>query len=384
LRNSDPARAFHPALEAEYVRHHLLRYRTLIRVASSLAVLLTLSRAIEQALTGGVSPVLCIQIAFALTVALALNALSWSRRFGSLYLPCAETLVPIRNAIAGAHFAQVAALGQLDLLMTVPLLLISPFFFLGLRYRASLISAVLTTVSYITTAALVHLPTAVAIRSSAYMIVTLLAVAISSRQLERGSRASFLETRLVAELAQLDSLTGAKNRRVFEEHLARIWRQAAEDHRPIAILMIDVDHFKSYNDRYGHLAGDEALRRVAHALQRLVSRPLDILARYGGEEFAVILYDIDGHEAQEIADRMRRAILGLGIEHRSAQHSPVVTVSIGVAAIDPTLQRDARGAVQLADEALYAAKLNGRNRIELMDHTQYQLLSTGVFSSAVA
>jgi two-component system chemotaxis family response regulator WspR len=176
-------------------------------------------------------------------------------------------------------------------------------------------------------------------------------------------------------------LTGAKNRRVFNEHLARIWLQAAADRRALSILLIDVDHFKAYNDRYGHLAGDDALRRVARAVQASVHRPLDLVARYGGEEFAVILYDVPGSQAQEIAERMRLAVMDLGVEHRASRTAEMVTISIGVAAIEPRADRECRGALQLADQALYEAKIRGRNTVELMDDTEYQFLVTGVFST---
>lgn len=382
LRNADPTRVFEPSLEAEYVRHHLARHRTLIRVVSSLAVLLTLAQTIEQAAAHALTSTRCLHAALGLVASILISALSWSRRFDTLYLPSAEFLVPIRNATAAASFAQ-AAHGHPEVLMTVPLMLISPFFFLGLRYRASMLTAALVTGYFIVGAILGDLPLPVVIHSSAYLIVTLIALAIAARQLERGSRTSFIESRLAAEVAQLDPLTGIKNRRVLDQHLACIWQQAAERHRAVAFLLIDVDHFKAYNDRYGHLAGDDVLRKVAQALQHLVHRPMDILARYGGEEFAVTLYDVDGPAAAQIAENMRRAILALGIEHHAAQRFAQVTVSIGVAAIEPTLQRDPRGALQLADEALYTAKLAGRNCVELMDETQYQHLSTGVFSTAV-
>jgi diguanylate cyclase (GGDEF)-like protein len=177
-------------------------------------------------------------------------------------------------------------------------------------------------------------------------------------------------------------LTGLKNRRVFDEQLSRLWQQAVEDRRSIAMLLIDVDHFKPFNDRYGHQAGDQALQRVAQTLQAFVSRPLDVLARYGGEEFAVILYDIDAREAEELAERMRRAVSELAIEHHGSRVRATLTISVGVALIEPSRDRQARGALQLADQALYEAKIRGRNRVALMDQTAHRLLETGVFRRA--
>src|SRR5262249_55396704 len=150
-----------------------------------------------------------------------------------------------------------------------------------------------------------ELPLTVLLRSSGFLVVTAGISAMGAWQIERQSRRSFLEGRLIAQLAEHDALTGAKNRRVFDEHLARLWQQAVDDRRPLAILLIDVDHFKGYNDLYGHQAGDVALQHVAKAVQAQIHRPLDLLSRYGGEEFAALLYDVDGPQARDIAERMR-------------------------------------------------------------------------------
>jgi diguanylate cyclase (GGDEF)-like protein len=120
------------------------------------------------------------------------------------------------------------------------------------------------------------------------------------------------------------------------------------------------------------------LRRVAQALQTFVTRPLDVLARYGGEEFAVILYDMDAREAEGLAERMRRAVGALAIKQEGS--GAAVTISVGVAAIQPSAERKSRGALQLADQALYEAKVRGRNRVELLDDAAHRLLVTGVFS----
>src|SRR5690606_33074371 len=123
----------------------------------------------------------------------------------------------------------------------------------------------------------------IAARTTAFLLVGTAACGIAARHLEHWARKSFLESRLISELAQHDALTGLKNRRVFDEQLDALWAQAIEEGRSLAFFLIDVDHFKPFNDRHGHQAGDRALRRVAETLQRYVSRPLDVLARYGGE-----------------------------------------------------------------------------------------------------
>jgi diguanylate cyclase (GGDEF)-like protein len=297
-----------------------------------------------------------------------------------LYTPVARIVVPARNAVASALIAAAAALGQLEILMIMPMMVLGPFFFLGLQFRTALVTVLLTVASFVAGAVFYELPTPVALRACAFLLLTVAACAVAALQVERWSRRSFVESRLIAEFALHDALTGTKNRRVFDEHLARLWQQARDDRRSLAILLIDVDHFKAYNDRYGHQAGDETLRRVAETLQYFVRRPLDVLARYGGEEFAVILYDTDAGYARDMAERMRRAVSALGIEHRGSRDYGTLTISIGIAVLEPTRERQPEGALQLADEALYAAKTSGRNKVELKDEDEHKLLVTGVFS----
>jgi diguanylate cyclase (GGDEF)-like protein/PAS domain S-box-containing protein len=169
--------------------------------------------------------------------------------------------------------------------------------------------------------------------------------------------------RRLEALAGQDGLTGLANRRTFNDALAREHRRALRDRTRVAMIMIDVDWFKSFNDRYGHPAGDECLKRVSGAIENTLPRPGDIVARYGGEEFAVLLPNTDENGAALMADRIRRAVLALAIEH-DASPAGVATISAGVAtwapnAIDTgleTLMRD-------ADRALYRAKDNGRNAV---------------------
>jgi diguanylate cyclase (GGDEF)-like protein len=380
LQRGCPNLRFSPKLEAEYLRAHLLHSRTVIRVACMLAALVAAFRGVEQAFAGPWNSILLFDFGLVISGSIMLASIAWSPAFERLYLQWAQIIVPVRNSIVAAHIAEAAAHGQLEMLMVLPIVLLGPFFFLGLRFRTALLSGVLTVASFIAYAIFFELALPVALRSSAFLLMALIACAIAARHLEKWSRTSFLETRFIAELAQQDALTGTKNRRVFDEHLARLWPQAIEDGRAIAILLIDVDHFKAYNDRYGHQAGDEVLRRVAQTVQALVLRPLDVLARYGGEEFAAVLYDVDGNQAMATADRIRRAVEELDIKHRGSRTSAVVTISVGVAVIEPTLERNPRGALQLADQALYEAKVRGRNRVELMNDAEYQMLVTGVFS----
>ena len=382
LQRDSPKLRFAPALEAQYLRARLLESRTLIRVVSVFPVALTLARLAERGYERLWNTGFLIAFALILAGSIALAAIAWSSRFERLYPKWARLIVPLRNSIVAAQIAGAAAHGQPEVLMLLPITLIGPFFFLGLPLRTALVCCAVTVATHIVFATLFGLPRPVALRSDALLLGSVAACVIAVWNLERTSRRSFLEGKLIAELAQRDALTGTKNRRVFDAHLDDLWQQAIDTRHGIAILLIDVDYFKAYNDHYGHQAGDESLRQVARAVQKLVCRPLDILTRYGGEEFAAILYDVDESQARELADQIRRAVADLCIEHRASRTWSRITISVGVAAIQPTADRTPRGVLQLADQALYAAKVRGRNRVELMNDNHHSLLDTGVFSIA--
>lgn len=211
------------------------------------------------------------------------------------------------------------------------------------------------------------------------LIFTNVIGAIVCYSLERANRINFLESQLLMETARRDGLTGIANRRTFDEHVDRIWSRAAQDGMPLTLLLIDIDHFKAYNDCYGHQAGDECLRRVAWSLSARARRPLDIAARYGGEEFAMVLYDARRQDAEDMARQIQAGIEALAIAHpASPTGNQRLTVSIGIACIEPLSGRSHYGFIQLADEALYAAKARGRNCIVIMDK-EYGELSTGTF-----
>ncbi|MBN1237760.1 MAG: GGDEF domain-containing protein [Gammaproteobacteria bacterium] len=372
-------RSFSGGFEAEYLRGQLLGNRKLIRVTCVLAVMLAAVRGLEQLLTDGWPIGNLILVAVVLVASAALAAIAWSRSFERVYLPVAQIVVPARNMLAAFSVAGSTALGQPEVLMILPLMVLGPFFFMGLSFRVALTSVVLTLAAFVAGAVWFGLAAPVTVRSSMLLAMSAAACAIAARHLERWSRTSFLESHLIAELAEHDALTGLKNRRVFDDQLVRLWQKAIDEERTLAVVLIDVDQFKAYNDVYGHQAGDQALRRVAQALRSLVARPHDVLARYGGEEFVVILYDLDARRAEALAERMRVAVAELGIEHR-ATPSGSITISAGVAVVEPSRERRSRGALQLADQALYEAKLQGRNRVEIMDQDAYSVLVTGVFA----
>jgi diguanylate cyclase (GGDEF)-like protein len=164
------------------------------------------------------------------------------------------------------------------------------------------------------------------------------------------------------KLAQTDSLTGLANRRTLDEFLEREWRRAMRTQQPLSLLFVDIDHFKAYNDRYGHQAGDEVLARVGRCLAEHVRRPGDLTARYGGEEFVAVLTGTDSVGALSIAESLRKAVAELGIEHAASEQGRV-TVSVGAASWQGVVADGFHSVVKAADQALYRAKAIGRNTV---------------------
>ncbi|WP_415906297.1 diguanylate cyclase domain-containing protein [Neptuniibacter sp. QD72_48] len=164
-----------------------------------------------------------------------------------------------------------------------------------------------------------------------------------------------------------DSLTGIANRRHFDLAMNQYWQAACRTSSPVALLMIDIDHFKQYNDHYGHQLGDECLALVAQTLDRQCDRDLDQACRYGGEEFAVILPYTDKSGAVKVAERILRAIRALKIPHKGSDTAQMVTVSIGLSVKEAVPSLELESLIARADQALYAAKNGGRNCCHHLD-----------------
>lgn len=170
-----------------------------------------------------------------------------------------------------------------------------------------------------------------------------------------------------------DGLTGLANRRRFDETLVNEWSRAARGGGQLSLLMVDIDHFKLFNDHYGHLAGDECLRRVSNVLASCVRRAGETLARFGGEEFVLLLPGADQRQAEEMAQRCLRRIAREAIAHGSSPTAPYVTFSIGIACVVPKASRGPESLVNAADTAMYRAKTGGRNGYEVADTADWEI-----------
>ncbi len=368
LRRGFPDLRFSPDLERFFQAFHLKRSRTRVRFFQLAIGLLAVAAAVKLTALDSVpfADVALGWLGLVIPACLALALAAWSRLYERLYLPAARILLPVIATVSAFGIADRRVAGHPDSFCFLTTFSIAIFFLGGQLFREALL--INTFMVGALGLALAHAgwPAADVVYYATELVITSAVGAFVYQGVERQLRTSFLERGLLSEMVARDGLTGLKNRGAFDDDYARLWQQSMRERRSLALLLIDVDHFKAYNDLYGHQAGDAALRRVAQVVQRFARRPLDIAARYGGEEFVVALYDLGAEHVREIAEQLRESVQAVGIQHEDSP-AGVVTVSIGVSIVSPRAGRSAEGALQLADEALYAAKRGGRNGIRLVD-----------------
>jgi diguanylate cyclase (GGDEF)-like protein len=277
------------------------------------------------------------------------------------------------------YISHLAALqGASYVLGGLVLVILYACLFLGLRFNIAISIATLLVLTHLVMGFVLGLP----LNELFYMTAMLGAAAviggISTYNLEYALRTNFLETRLLNELAERDGLTGLYNRRIFDDYVRRIWRQSRREDVAIAVIFVDIDYFKIYNDLYGHQAGDDCLKKVAGSIARCAKRPFDFAARYGGEEFVLILYGPPEDYARNLPEQIRCDVMDLSIPHRGSEVDEAVTVSVGVALARAGSKRSLAGAIQAADEAMYQAKSEGRNRVVFKDSDESEV-ETGNF-----
>ncbi len=199
------------------------------------------------------------------------------------------------------------------------------------------------------------------------------AMAFTNRALEAEMLVRKKAENELRKMSHIDALTGLYNRRHYDEALRIEWKRAGRNHHSIAIIMIDIDDFKLYNDRYGHQAGDDCLCEVAKQIKMSITRETDVVTRYGGEEFVAILPNTDLQAALELARKTRNKIEELQLVHENARLGGYVTISAGVASIIPEINHSADDLVKSADQALYQAKHSGRNCVKAKDDSIVKL-----------
>jgi diguanylate cyclase (GGDEF)-like protein len=381
LQAGFPWLTFDVALETEFRRAHFDENLPHTRVNLCLAVVVTIAFSTMESIILG--PELnripnMIHMLVIVPILLIGLAASFSAQRHRIYPPLAVIASTLLGLGAGAIQISVT-LGGMSILFPCLMLTITFIYFMGgLFFYQAVAANVIVMFAYIGAGTALQLPG----REFAYDVLAMIAANLFGASVvymhEKTSRMRFLEARLLREMVARDGLTGIQNRRMFDQHIKRVWQQAVREGERVAVLLADIDSFKDYNDRYGHQAGDECLRAVAVTLSQCARRPLDFVARYGGEEFAVVLYEARREYVAEVLTRIQRSIAELNIPHEASRVASRLTLSIGAAFIKPSSSRTHEGLIQLADEALYSAKEQGRNRVVVME-AEYNTLRTGRF-----
>jgi diguanylate cyclase (GGDEF)-like protein len=381
LRAGFPWLTFGADLEADFRRRNLDENLHQTRVNLCLAILFTIvfsamdSTVLGPELNRIPSMIRMLIIVPALLIGIAASFSAQRQRISTPIIIVAMTTV----GLSAAAVQIVASLGGISILF--PSLMITILFIYlmgGLIFYHAVAANVFVMFVFLAVGTALTMPGREFSHDALAILGTNLFGASVAYMHEKTSRKRFLEACLLREMVARDGLTGIQNRRMFDQHIARVWQQAVREEMRIAVLLADIDCFKDYNDHYGHQAGDECLRAVAVSLSQCARRPLDFVARYGGEEFAIVLYQASHEYVSEVLTRIQRSIAELNIPHDASRVASRLTVSIGAAFVLPAGDRTLEGLIQLADEALYCAKEEGRNRVIVME-AEYHTMTTGRF-----
>ena len=381
LRSGFPWLTFEADLETAFRRSHFDENISHTRVNLVLAIIVSVAFSAMDSLVLGPElnriPSL-IHMLIVIPVLLIGLASSFSQQRHRIYPILTMVAVTILG-LSVATIQIIASAGGVSVLFPCVMLTITFTYFMGgLIFYHAVAANVVVMFSYLALGTALALPG----REFGYDALALVAANLFGASVvymhEKTSRMRFLEACLLREMVARDGLTGIQNRRMFDQHIARVWQQAIREEERVAVLLVDIDCFKDYNDRYGHQAGDECLRAVAVSLSQCARRPLDFVARYGGEEFAIVLYEASREYVAEVLTRIQRSIAELNIPHEASRVASRLTVSIGAAFVLPAANRTLEGLIQLADEALYSAKEEGRNRVIVME-AEYHTMRTGRF-----
>jgi diguanylate cyclase (GGDEF)-like protein len=309
--------------------------------------------------------------------AAAILIVSYTNLYWRWFRPTVQLLAPV-HALSFVAMDLLMHPQGYSLSSCMPLIVLAPYFLFGMLQAQAAITSVLVVAAYGIGGYFAGITGPQRYFDLAVMSFAAAVGAAVHYSFQQGVRRNYLATQVLSESVNRDSLTGIHNRRMFDEHMARLWQQGIREQVPIALLLVDLDHFKAFNDHNGHQAGDVCLTKVAGLLPAAARRPLDLAARYGGEEFAVLLYDVRRERVEELCRQLHASLARAAIAHPASGVGPHVTFSIGAACVQPMPGRHTEGFFQLADEALYGAKERGRNRTVVMDR-EYETLRTGAF-----
>jgi len=363
-----------------FVQQNLVRGRIAAAILFAVAIVVTL---LEWAVTEStfIDMIRALRFGLIMPALVLLIAATYLPSLQRYYTQIASVSLTLLGLFV-VYRAQVAAInGEFYSTVGLSLVILFVCLFPGLIFRVSTSIGTALMAAYFMLGLTLGTPLEPLSYSTAMLLATVMICTLASYNLEFVLRTSFLETRLLNELAERDGLTGLYNRRMFDDFMGRIWRQSQREDVPLQIILVDIDYFKIFNDLYGHQAGDDCLKKVATCIARSAKRPFDFAARYGGEEFVLVLYGPPHEHARTLPEQIRLDIMDLGIPHDGSGIDSVVTVSVGVALVSPGAGRSLTGIIQIADEALYEAKRAGRNRLVCRDAQEYEI-ETGNFRVA--
>jgi diguanylate cyclase (GGDEF)-like protein len=365
---------FRYPLEQQFRDAHL--ERNLPRARSATAIYLGLVVVVTAInLLGGLTsladsvlqPIYILRIGVACPALLLILAATYHRGLRKRYQTIAATAVIVTGVSVMTISGLAAASGQPQFQMGDVLVVVYATLFLGLLFRVVVIVAVSLVLAFVAIGVVLGVAQQDLIFAASVLVATGLMVVLSAGRVERLARTSFVETQLLNDIAERDGLSGLYNRRMFDTLTRRLWQQAQRDAESIQVILVDIDHFKRFNDLYGHQAGDDCIKKVAQIIARAAKRPLDFCARYGGEEFALVLYAPSGADPGALPEQIRRDVMAQALPHADSDAASVITVSVGSAIAEPGTKRSLAGLIQTADEALYRAKQIGRNRVLHID-----------------
>jgi diguanylate cyclase (GGDEF)-like protein len=363
---------FAPETEAEFQTYFIQRslprarwataiYLTLVAVVTAINMRGTMTPLADSIL----QPIYLLRLGVACPALVVILAATVMPELHRHYQWIAGTAVAVTGMSVMVISGLAAAGGAPQFQMGDVLVIVYATLFLGLLFRAVLIVACALLLGFVSIGLFLGVSSDHLIFASCVVFATTLMSVLSALRMERLLRANFIENRLLNDIAERDGLTGLYNRRMFDSLTNRLWLQAQRNLEALQVILVDIDHFKAYNDLYGHQAGDECIRRVGAIIARAAKRPFDFCARYGGEEFALVLY-APASDSTGLLEQIRRDILTLNIAHADSD-TGVLSVSIGSATAEPDTKRSLTGLIQTADEALYRAKQLGRNRVLHVD-----------------